>query len=48
MSYPDVFIVKDIMYEDRFEDDVRDAAKETAETNLILRKESYQRIEGKS
>ena len=47
MSYPDILIVKDIMYEDRFEEDSRDAAKEAAETNLILSKEPYQKIDTK-
>jgi hypothetical protein len=44
MSYPNVLIVKEIMYEDRYDKESRDMLKEGIETNIILSKNSYNKV----
>lgn len=44
MSYPNVLVVKDIMYEDRFDKESRDAEHEGIEANVILSKDAYERL----
>ncbi len=44
MSYPNVLIVKEIMYEDRYDKDSRDIMQEGIETNIILSKNPYEKV----
>jgi hypothetical protein len=41
MSYPNVLIVKEILYEDRYDKDSRNLVQEGTEGNIVLSKASY-------